>query len=72
MGQPPIPEPCCDCVHFKGIKLVSYDDGWEGEEYAELYCNAFPDGIPEEIEEGRNRHRKPFPADRGIQYEKAP
>jgi hypothetical protein len=34
-----------------------------------LKCEAFPDGIPEEILEGKNDHRKPYPGDRGIQYE---
>jgi len=33
-------------------------------------CAAFPDGIPNEIAYGKNKHAKPFPGDHGIQYEK--
>jgi hypothetical protein len=32
-------------------------------------CDAFPDNIPDEIWMGENNHRKPFPGDRGIQFE---
>jgi hypothetical protein len=33
-------------------------------------CEAFPNGIPDEIKRGRNLHLKPYPGDKGIQYEK--
>lgn len=33
-------------------------------------CTAFPDGIPAEILEGRNDHKKPFAGDGGIVYSK--
>ena len=32
-------------------------------------CAAFPDGIPEEIWQGRNPHAEAFPGDHGIRYE---
>jgi len=32
-------------------------------------CDAFPEGILEEIWKGANNHKKPFPGDHGIQLE---
>lgn len=32
-------------------------------------CNAFPEGIPDEIWYHRNPHTAPFPGDHGIQFE---
>lgn len=32
-------------------------------------CDAFPDGIPEEIWVGDNDHTKPYEGDHGIQFE---
>ena len=32
-------------------------------------CNAFPDGIPEEIFSGKVFHHTPYQNDNGIQYE---
>jgi hypothetical protein len=52
--------PCGSCKHFRlGVKVV------EGQPT----CDAFPDGIPDEILFGRNRHREPYPGDHGIQHE---
>jgi len=34
-------------------------------------CNAFPLGIPEEIIMMEVSHRKPYPGDNGIQFERA-
>lgn len=33
-------------------------------------CEAFPDGIPDEIWLGKNDHKKPYQGDNGIQFEK--
>jgi hypothetical protein len=32
-------------------------------------CEAFPDGIPTEIWEGRNKRRRPYPDDHGLRFE---
>jgi hypothetical protein len=79
MGAPPIPPRCGECKHFLGIRP---DDDREGsvetdpfgqlETDAVLYCEAFPDGIPEAIEEGRFDHINPFPGDHGIRFESFP
>jgi hypothetical protein len=37
---------CFKCKHFRRFKFG---------------CNAFPDGIPEEITIGANKHSKPLP-----------
>ena len=33
-------------------------------------CDAFPEGIPSDIWEGKNDHTKPYTGDHGIQFEK--
>jgi len=48
---------CTDCKHF------SVREG-------KLRCEAFPDGIPDEIFLGGVEHTKPYKGDNGIQYEK--
>jgi len=48
--------PCMTCKHFRGQGI----------------CGAFPEGIPAEIYSGDNKHREPYPGDRGIQYERKP
>jgi hypothetical protein len=53
IGPAPI---CIECKHYicsKGPDI----------------CEAFPEGIPDEILKGENKHKKPFPGDRGILFE---
>lgn len=32
-------------------------------------CDAFPSGIPQNILTGKNKHKRKYPGDNGIQYE---
>jgi len=34
-----------------------------------LCCKAFPSGIPDEVLQGENDHREPYPGDNGIRFE---
>lgn len=51
---------CTGCKHFhrKSIKETGVPR-----------CDAFPEGIPLIIQQGRMTHRLPMAGDRGIQYE---
>lgn len=63
-------EPNCftrRCRHFTGVKLDGQEESTE-----RVVCEAFPDGIPDEIAYGENLHTSPFPGDNGIQYEPQP
>ena len=51
---------CVDCIHFK-FDLEDND--------IPLHCDAFPDGIPDEIIWEGADHHKPYPGDHGIQFE---
>lgn len=44
---------CFGCKHFKG----------------NMTCDAFPDGIPEDIRLSRHDHRDAYPGDNGVRYE---
>jgi len=61
-------EPNCNkrkCKYYIGVG----GEG-EGEENEVNICEAFPNGIPDEIAYGDNDHTKPFKGDNGIRYEK--
>ena len=51
---------CVGCRHFKGFD-VSQDS---------YTCAAFPRGIPIEILTWKVEHRKPYPGDHGILFER--
>jgi hypothetical protein len=55
IGPAPI---CLNCKHFH--------QGGEG-----LTCDAFPEGIPDDILTTDVEHRKPYPGDHGMQFEQA-
>jgi len=57
------PSPTCEiCLHYTGGKVFgeinTKDEFVEGEFLPT--CKAFPDGIPEEISSGENKHTKPL------------
>ncbi len=37
-----------------------------------LTCEAFPDGVPDPIRDGRVNHRDAYPGDRGMRFEPDP
>jgi hypothetical protein len=45
---------CLDCKHF---------------DRETSFCDAFPNGIPDEIFLGDHDHREPYPGDNGITFE---
>ena len=56
---------CASCSRFMRLNIVKDADGvYHGR------CQAFPQGIPTEIEKNVVSHKKPYPGDNGIQYRK--
>ena len=55
------------CEHYLGTENKSepFDESKEFN-----CCEAFPEGIPDEIAYGDNDHTKPFNGDNGIQFSK--
>ena len=53
---------CIECKHAPGNqgRPVTKPGAW---------CDAFPDGIPEDIFWGDHNHKKPYPGDNGIRFE---
>lgn len=69
-SRPMLAEPNCfkrRCVHFLGILRTNEND--ETGEWP--FCEAYPDGIPEDIAYGNNKHLEPLEGDHGIQFEQA-
>ena len=64
-----IAEPNCNkrkCRHFEGIKWFGEQESSENN-----YCEAFPEGIPDEIAYGDNKHLVKHPKqDNDIVFEK--
>jgi hypothetical protein len=60
-----IKRPACYARVCKHLRGVVGDD----EEGQRVTCAAFPDGIPDEILDGRNLHLESYPGDHDIQYE---
>jgi len=54
IGPAPI---CMTCKHYH------FDN------YASMTCDAYPDGIPDKIIDGKVKHNKPYNGDNGIQFE---
>jgi len=55
-------ERCETCSHYTGGQIIGGIDTageWVEGEYLPT-CKAFPDGIPEEINDGDNLHTKPL------------
>jgi len=69
MGAPLIPAQCARCRHLLGMATTVPVTDLESE--VEPACTAFPRGIPRAIQEGRHRHRRPYPGDGGIRFEPA-
>ena len=53
---------CYKCARYTGGPFLSKDHHFFHT------CEAFPDGIPRSIFDGKYDHRNPFPGDRGLQF----
>jgi len=60
MSEPkPPPIICQDCKNYIDIKEFDVRKGIESD--FRNVCKAFPEGIPEVIMDGKNKHSKPLP-----------
>jgi predicted SprT family Zn-dependent metalloprotease len=59
MTSPIMPVACSYCKHNLMFKAGLF----------RLHCDAFPDGIPDDILYGKNKHTSPHPGDNGIMFE---
>lgn len=57
---------CDDCARLEATE----NEGPYGRTDSFLYsCEAFPNGIPDDILDGTHDHRKPYKGDHGILFE---
>ncbi len=61
---------CVVCTHLRG-DVINVDDvhGNGNRRPLQYTCEAYPDGIPSKISDGKADHRKPFKGDRGIRFD---
>ncbi len=49
---------CMSCKHYRPANITERQT-----------CDAFPDGIPDQVLMGINEHKRPILGDHGLQYE---
>lgn len=64
---PPRHDTCYICKHYTGVKVVDRQSNIEGLHINT--CEAFPNGIPDEITYGNIDHKRSFHGDNGIIFE---
>ncbi|MGI8335781.1 hypothetical protein ACRYCC_38030 [Actinomadura scrupuli] len=61
---------CAACTRLKTLPNPDHDPGGESPYTAFIrFCEAFPDGIPDDIDLGGFDHRLPYPGDHGVRFE---
>jgi len=70
MSLAKLPDACLDCARFIGAQRGPTMDADGNEKVPKLVCDAFPDGIPDDIILGKNDHKRPYPGDNGLTYVK--
>ena len=65
----PIPsEKCALCERLGGIVFAEDDEASSLGARSRMGCEAFPEGIPDAISEGRFVHTKPYRGDHGLRF----
>jgi hypothetical protein len=68
MGVPLTSNQCLACKHLLGFREAPGETEEGLPPDTVVYCEAFPNGIPDRITEGFD-HTKPFRGDHGIRFE---